>query len=206
MLFMCIFLVKRLDCELVKSRIPLHKVLGRLKAIRQRSSYLHIQNGLRTQNSLNLSSRVTSCLGGCGSPPMGWSTRVPWAHRSFIKLNDSVLQLRFGHQQLLTEDLDTSGVFMMTLARFSWAAGGPEGPGGRGGEGKGLLRMSQDVPPEKGAESRTVVILKLGLSGEMKEDMPGRGFLSSSPNSAAWTRCGNTSTVSDHATTLQYSD
>lgn len=77
---------------------------------------------------------------------------------------------------------------MMTLARFSWTGGWTEGTGVRGDEGKGAFRMFQDVPPVKGVESRTVVILKLGLSGEMKEDMPGRGiriFLSSSPNSEA---------------------
>lgn len=58
----------------------------------------------------------------------------------------------------------------------------------RGDEGNGAFRMFQEVPLGKGVESRTVVILKLGLSGEMKEDMPGRGiriFLSSFPNSAA---------------------
>lgn len=77
---------------------------------------------------------------------------------------------------------------MMTLARFSWAVAWPEGPGLWDGVGKRL----QDVPTAKGSgESWTVVILKLGLSGEMKEDMPGRGkriFLSSLRNIKAWIR------------------
>lgn len=98
------------------------------------------------------------------------------------------------HQQVLTDDLDTSEVFMMTLARFSWADGWPEGPGVWGDGGKGVFNRLQFVPPVKvecngeGAVSRTVVILKLGLSGEMKVDIPGRAiltFFSSCPNSDA---------------------
>lgn len=98
------------------------------------------------------------------------------------------------HQQVLTEDLDTSEVFMMTLARFSWADSWLEGPGLWEDEGKGVFKRLQVVSVVKGAckgegaRSRTVVILKLGLSVEMKEDMPGSAiltFLSSCPNSAA---------------------
>lgn len=98
------------------------------------------------------------------------------------------------HQQVLTEDLDTSEVFMMTLARFSWTDSWLEGPGLWEDEGKGVFNRLQVVPPVKGsckgedAGSRTVVILKLGLSVEMKVDMPGSAiltFLSSCPNSAA---------------------
>lgn len=83
---------------------------------------------------------------------------------------------------------------MMTLARFSWTGGWPEGPGLREDEGKGVFKRLQFEPLVKGvcksegADSRTVVILKLGLSGEMKVDMPGRAiliFLSSCPKSKA---------------------
>lgn len=79
---------------------------------------------------------------------------------------------------------------MMTLARFSWADSWLEGPGLWEEEGKGVFKRLQVIPVVKGEgeRSRTVVILKLGLSVEMKEDMPGSAsltFLSSCPNSAA---------------------
>lgn len=43
------------------------------------------------KNSLNLSSRVTSCPGALDQLPVGWSIAVLWARRSFIEGDDSVL-------------------------------------------------------------------------------------------------------------------